>query len=191
MSLSSTKSINKYASALFQVSKERDKIDVVREHLYILQSLISSYRAHFTFCLNEVVKIVSNSEKIDKIARNFFVLLAKRGMVRKIGKIYSKYMEFVDADIEKKVARVKFSGNLQDSEKENLKLFLEKELKSKVDVSYCFDPEIILGFEIEVDGIYIVSSYQDKIRRLLSAKDALVNVMEKNLNQKIKDMLSV
>ena len=158
----------RYASALYDVTKEKGNTQEVLEVLVELRQSLTENKG-----LLEIFNspLMSDTEKQDVLKTavgaglndelsTFFDLLTKNNRITEIPSIAKAFEEKVAGDLGVEKGTVCSAVELSDSEKTNVQKLIEEKLGKKVTLSYAVDEKMIGGIEAKV-GSYI---FEDSIK---------------------------
>lgn len=158
----------RYATALYEVAKANGNLDKDMDVLKALkQSLLDNKE------ILEMLKtpLMSDTEKegvlkssvgsdLNDELSTFFALLTKNGRLGEIPSIVKALEDKVSRDLGVSSGSVRSAIELTEVEKKNVQELIEKELGTKVNLSYTVDEKMIGGIEAKV-GSYI---FEDSIK---------------------------
>jgi F-type H+-transporting ATPase subunit delta len=158
----------RYATALFEVTKQKGNTQEVLEVLLALrQSLLSNKEIMDVLATplisdEDKVAVLKNAlgTGLNEELSTFFSLITKNNRLAQIPTIVKAFEGKVSQDLGVESGVVRSAIKLSDGEKQNVQNLIEKKLGKKVELSYSVDEKMIGGIEAKV-GSYI---FEDSIK---------------------------
>ncbi|AWI07655.1 F0F1 ATP synthase subunit delta [Clostridium drakei] len=172
----------RYALALYEIAEEKGKVEQYLQELREIVALINEDKDFMGLIEHPQVSTSSKKElfikvfkdKVDEDLLAFLLVLIEKGRILQLeGKL--KQMESIYLEKNKTaVAKVKTVIALQDDEKKNLVLQLEKKYSKKILLEEEIDESIIGGVYVQVGNEVIdgtVKSKIDEMKKLMLKRD--------------------
>ena len=164
-----------YSEALFDVAKEKDKLDEVREQLGQFADAVSEQQDLQVFFFSPYL---SSNEKREGIAKaisggnaeliNFLELLAEKHRMPALFRIRSRFDELWDAENERLEVTVTSAIELDPAVVESIGAEIEKKTGKTIELKSEVDDSIIGGLVLRVGNRVLdasIASRLDKLRR--------------------------
>ena len=164
----------RYALALYELSKENDLTQEFESNILNFLKIYKSNQDLVNFIKNptntiESQKIVFekilNNLKLNKLMKNFFLILIIKKRIFFIDKIFDEFLKLISTK------RGEISANLISSkkiDKENL-LNIEKEISTSLNrsikMNYKLDENLIGGIIIQIGSLMIDTSLKNKLQK--------------------------
>jgi len=163
-----------YATALFEVALEMDKLDEVREEFGFV---IDQFEAHPEFLTLYKSPQVHGSEKKDILKQvfsanlsaelmNFLNILIDKMRTAEVERIFESYCANVDRYKKEGTALVKSVVLLTDLQKDQLSVKLQEMTGKKITIANELDPELIGGVTIKIGDQILDGSLLSKLNGL-------------------------
>ncbi|GAE27236.1 ATP synthase delta chain [Halalkalibacter wakoensis JCM 9140] len=170
----------RYASALFQLAKEKHDLKKVNEELQSVKTVVETtpelvqFLNHPKITVKQKQALVQESFKgLSDISVNALLLLIDRKRTDIIVPMVNKYKELAYEEQDMAEALVYSTKPLSEKEQNHIaKVFAKRAKKSKLEVINIVDPKLIGGIKIRIgDRIYdgTVKAQLDKLERNLTA----------------------
>lgn len=173
----------RYASALFQLAKDVNKIEAVEEDLKIFYATIFSNKDVFSFFSRPFVERKSKVDMITKVFEsvvnpesfNFLCILIERNIIYLLSNIVEEYSTFRSDYYN--IAQVHVQSAFPINDNDSIKHAIIEASRTlagrEVDVDITVNPDLIGGITVEIDGIiydYSVRTNLNSInKKLLNA----------------------
>lgn len=163
---------NVYANSLFELAKEQDKIDVCKQ---AYDDFIEIYRAENlkNIFSNPIIDDKDKIELIDKICesqerifKNFLKVLVRKGRENHIEECYTEFSNIVSQEKNEVTVEIKAAKKLSDEQINQIVGGIEKSMGKKVVVKETIDPNLLMGFDVLVDGELLDLSLDATFERL-------------------------
>lgn len=152
----------RYATALFDISKENGMLDDYVEQAQLICSNIASEDAqrvllHPRVSSDEKFTFLQNAfgECVHEDLLGFMRLAVYKNRVDFILPALSKLVEMININRRQTTAKVVSAVPLEDEQAAQLTAVLARKLNKQVDITVLVDPTVIAGISIQVDG-YII-----------------------------------
>lgn len=171
----SPKVVRKYATTIFFVAKESNKVDKVSKDLDLILSISQKFQQEFEMINNPVYPDSVRLDFIDKLQRKnkfhsitykFLNVLASKKRLNIISDIVKMFHElkYEAENIEKvEVVSVK---ELSQTQIKSIEKFFSKNMQKKVWVENIVDKNIIGGTMIKVGSMIFDNSIASKVRKM-------------------------
>lgn len=175
----------RYAKALFELAKEQNIIEQVRNDMMMLESICKSNKDFKLLLISPIVhpekkQAVFNQifkENFSELSLAFINLIAKKRRESGLEEIAVKYELIYKEYKNIKTAYVKTAIEMDTQLKEKVLQLLRKKFNSEIDMITEVNKDIIGGFVISVDGNLYDASILNKINLL--SRDFEVNIYER------------
>ena len=166
---------NSYSLALYELacdSKELDEIEKQTSSLIKLifnskefQSLIKNPTINQEDILTVVLKI-SEQYKLNNLLTKFLKFLVSKRRFFYVEKILKDFIETCSKKRGEVKAEISSAKELSESEINNIKDELSKNISSKIKLNYKFDPDLIGGLVIQVGSTMVDTSIKNKLKQI-------------------------
>ncbi len=164
----------RYALALYELSKENDLTQEFESNILTFLKIYKSNQDLVNFIKNPtntienqkiVFEKILNNLKLNKLMKNFFLILIIKKRIFFIDKIFDEFLKLISTK------RGEISSNLISSkkiDKENL-LNIEKEISTSLNrsikMNYKLDENLIGGIIIQIGSLMIDTSLKNKLQK--------------------------
>tara|TARA_Y100000817_G_scaffold308819_1_gene297087 strand:- start:2042 stop:2599 length:558 start_codon:yes stop_codon:yes gene_type:complete len=164
----------RYALALYELSKENDLTQEFESNIQTFLKIYKSNQDLVNFIKNPtntienqkiVFEKILNNLKLNKLMKNFFLILIIKKRIFFIDKIFDEFLKLISTK------RGEISSNLISSkkiDKENL-LNIEKEISTSLNrsikMNYKLDENLIGGIIIQIGSLMIDTSLKNKLQK--------------------------
>jgi F-type H+-transporting ATPase subunit delta len=164
----------RYAKAFFSLAKEKNMMEILKADIEKVFN-VCNYSSDFILLLESpVVSVSKKAELISKIFKgeiniltlNFLLLIAKNKRESYIPGICRNFLELTRKDQNIKSAVLVTASEINTKTIEKIKILMEKELNSKVELSSQVEPEIIGGMILRIDDKQFDSSVTTQLRKI-------------------------
>lgn len=165
---------NRYASALFEVGLELDKVEDFFKELNIIKGVFEMEDRLFQILTHpRITKSDKKSlikdvfkDNISKEISNFLYIIIDKRRERNILEIVNRYKEIYNdhKNITNVIATTAIP--MDEESKQNLKNKLEEKLNKKVEISNKVDPSIIGGVLLQMDDKIIDSTLTSQLKNM-------------------------
>ena len=166
---------DRYASALYDLASDSNKVDLVLKDLLSIQSLLNENKN-----LNFVIKspLISSSDKlqilekllkkkpVNKLTLTFLYVIEKN---KRFSNLLSIVTQFININSQKRgdiLAEVTSADKLNEEQKNTLKEQIKIILGDKLSLNFNVDKKIIGGLVVKVGSKMIDTSLANKINKL-------------------------
>ena len=171
----SNTSSKRYALALFELSEESKKIDVIEEQVNaILQLIIASKDFNNlikdpTTNQDDLVKVItkiSDNFKLDDLIKNFLVFLVNKRRFFYVEQIMRGFVEICSEKRGELKAELKSAKELSGDELNKITDELTKNFSSKIKLNYKHDKSLIGGLIVQVGSTMVDTSIKNKLQQI-------------------------
>ncbi len=164
----------RYAKAFFSLAKEENMMELLKADIEKVFN-VCNYSSDFILLLESpVVSVSKKAELISKIFKgeiniltlNFLLLIAKNKRESYIPGICRNFLELTRKDQNIKSAVLVTASEINTRTIKKIKILMEKELNSKVELSSQVEPEIIGGMILRIDDKQFDSSVTTQLRKI-------------------------
>ena len=162
-----------YAGALFQVAREKGRLDVIREQLAQFADAVSENRDLQVFFFSPYF---SSAEKRDGIANavsagepelvNFLELLAEKHRMPVIFRIRDRFDELWAEENKQLDVRLTSAVELDPEVVERVQAEIERQTDRKIELESSVDESIIGGLVLRVGNMVVDASLRGRLERL-------------------------
>jgi F-type H+-transporting ATPase subunit delta len=162
-----------YARALFEVAKESDKLDLVREQLGEVADAISESRDLQIFFFSPYF---SSEEKVqgldtaisgaDETVRNFLALLIEKHRMPALFRIRQRYEALWQEENQVLPVQVTSAIDLDEETVRNIGERIGERTGRKVELSSTVDPDILGGIVVRVGNSILDASIRNRLENL-------------------------
>ena len=178
MNTESNEVVQRYVKALYSLSSEQNKNAKIKQDFSLISVLIEKNKEFKKIIFSplvtpkkhqEILKLISQTLKMDQITENFLFLLAfnkRLTLLKKILEFYneisSKEKDIINIDIilPNKISKKEISS-IQDK--------LKSEVKKKTKINFIEDKNIISGFIIKLGSIMMDFSMKSKLDKIINS----------------------
>ena len=164
-----------YALALYELSKENSELDKVESGMKSLKKLLSDSLDFKEMIMSptvtkedkrNVIFIIADKNQFSETLKKFLGFVAIKNRLFFLSKIIDSFLNLIlDTKGELK-AKLVSSKRLSEEEKKNIQNELSKDFKSKLNIDYTYDPNLIGGLIIQVGSVMVDTSIKTKLKKL-------------------------
>ncbi len=178
MSLKSTFSNStskSYALALYELAKDNSDLDQVEIGIKNLKELLknsSDFKemiASPTISKEDkqnVLLILADKNNFNQTLRKFLGLIASKNRLFFLDKIIESFLSLVSKTKGELKAKLISSKELSEEEKKRIQNELSENFKSKLNINYIYDPNLIAGLIVQVGSVMVDTSIKTKLKKL-------------------------
>lgn len=162
-----------YSEALFEVAKEKGKLDVIREQLGQVADAVDADRDLQVFFFSPYF---SSTEKRDGIQKaisgaepeltNFLELLAEKHRMPALFRIRRRYDELWAKENKRLEVTVTSAIKLDDAVVQSVGSAIEKQTGQTIELRDEVDPDIIGGLKLQVGNMVLDASIRSRLEKL-------------------------
>jgi F-type H+-transporting ATPase subunit delta len=162
-----------YAEALFEVAKEKGKLEEIRDQLAQIADAVAEDRDLQVFFFSPYF---SSEEKREGIAKavsgadpelvNFLELLAEKHRMPAIFRIRRKLEELVAEELKQLEVNVTSAVDLDERVVKQVGEEIEKQTGRQVELSSSVDPDILGGLVLRVGNMVLDASLRNRLERM-------------------------
>ena len=170
----STETSERYARALYEVSKESSDLEKIESDVKNFQSLfennpeIKNFIQNPTYVIetqNKVLNILSEKLDFTKNLKNFFLLLIKKRRMFFIKKITDAFLKLCSKNRGEIKASLISSKELSSNELEDISKELSSSMGSTIKFDYKVDQSLIGGLKLQLGSFMIDTSIKNKLKK--------------------------
>ena len=170
----SSETSDRYARALFEVSRESSELDKTENSL---NDFLSTYDASPTlvnFITNptqsndnkfKAIEIISKELNFQKNLRNFFYLLIKKKRLFFVKKIIKNFLRLCSQKKGEVKASLISSKSLSQEELNEISSQFSQSIGSKIKFDYSVDESLIGGVKIQLGSLMVDTSIKNKLKK--------------------------
>ncbi len=164
-----------YALALYELSKENSEIDKIEEEMKSFQQLLRENSDFKEMILSPTISKVDKKNVIfsiiDKnnfspIVKKFLGFIAIKNRLFYLNTIINSFINLVSRNKGELKGKLISSKELSQVEKNKIEDDLSKNFKSKLNLEYIFNPDLIAGLIIQVGSVMIDTSVKTKLKKI-------------------------
>ena len=170
----STETSERYARALYEVSKESSDLEKIEADVKNFQSLFESNPEIKNFIQNpthvietqsKVLNILSEKLDFTKNLKNFFLLLIKKRRMFFVKKITDSFLKLCSKNRGEIKASLISSKDLSSNELEDISKELSSSMGSTIKFDYKVDQSLIGGLKLQLGSFMIDTSIKNKLKK--------------------------
>ncbi len=164
-----------YAIALYELSKENSELDSVVSGIESLKQLLNVSPDFKDMIMSptvakedkkNVIFKISDQNKFSITLKKFLGFVAIKNRLFFLSKIIDSFLNLISDFRGELKAKLVSSKKLSDEEKQNIQKELSKDFKSKLNIDYIHDPNLIAGLIIQVGSVMVDTSIKTKLKKL-------------------------
>ena len=168
-------SSKRYALALFELSDESKKLEVVEEQVTALLKLVSDSKDFSNLIkdptsnqddLIKVITKISDSFKLDNLIKNFLIFLVNKRRFFYVEQIMKSFVEICSEKRGELKAELKSAKELSSDEINKITDELTKNFSSKIKLNYKYDKSLIGGLIVQVGSTMVDTSIKNKLQQI-------------------------
>ena len=172
--LFSTETTERYARALFEVSKESSEIDQIELSLKNFLDVYNSSPELISFIKNptqtnhnqlSAINIISEKLNFSKNLKNFFSLLVQKKRMFFVKKIIQSFLKLCSKKRGEVKASLISSKTLSNEELNEISSQFSQSMGSKIKFDYSVDENLIGGVKIQLGSLMIDTSLRNKLKK--------------------------
>ena len=170
----STETTERYARALFEVSKESSEIDQIELSLKNFLDVYNSSPELTSFIKNptqtnhnqlSAINIISEKLNFSKNLKNFFSLLVQKKRMFFVKKIIQSFLKLCSKKRGEVKASLISSKILSNEELNEISSQFSQSMGSKIKFDYSVDENLIGGVKIQLGSLMIDTSLRNKLKK--------------------------
>ena len=167
-----------YAIALYELSEESSQLNKVEEDMKSLSKLLNDSPDFEEMILSptvtkedkkNVIFLIADKYNFSTILKKFLGLVATKNRLFFLSKIIDSFLNLVSNNKGELKAKIVSSKKLTIEEQRKIQSELSENFKSKLNIDYEYDPNLIAGLTIQVGSIMIDTSIKTKLKKLEKA----------------------
>ena len=178
MNIGSDKVVQRYVKALHALSLEQNKDIKIKNDLSLIGELIEKNKEFKKIIFSplvtpkkhqEILKIISNTLKMDQITENFLFLLAFNKRLILLEKILEFYNEISSKEKDITNIDIILPNKISKKEISSIQNKLKSEVKKKTKINFIEDKNIISGFVVKLGSTMIDFSIKSKLDKIINS----------------------
>ena len=170
----STETSERYARALFEVSKEAGELEKIEADIKNFQSLHDNSLEFKNFIVNptntievqnKILNLLSEKLSFSKNLKNFFFLLIKKRRIFFVKKIIVSFLKLCSKKRGEIKASLISTKELTAVELENISKELSLSMGSTIKFDYKVDKDLIGGLKLQLGSFMIDTSIKNKLKK--------------------------
>jgi len=164
-----------YATALYELSKENSELDKIELEIKSLQKLINEsldFREMISSPTvtkedkKNVLFTIANKNNFSRTLQNFLGIVAVKNRLFFLDKIIESFLNLVSNNKGELKAKLISSKKLSSVEQKKIQDELSQDFKSKLNIEYEFDPNLIAGLILQIGSVMVDTSIKTKLKKL-------------------------
>jgi F-type H+-transporting ATPase subunit delta len=162
-----------YARSLFEVARDQDKLDVVREQLGAFADALNETRDLQVFLFSPYFSTKEKEEGLERVVSdadpvilNFLKLLIEKHRTPTLFRIRAQYEALWEEENKLLPVHITSAVELDNSIVEQLGDRISEQTDRKVDVSAQVDPDILGGIVVRVGNSILDASVRNRLEQL-------------------------
>jgi F-type H+-transporting ATPase subunit delta len=164
-----------YAIALYELSKENSELEKVIENMKSLNELLDASLEFKETIINptvskedkqKVVSLIAENNNFSKTLKKFLNFIAIKNRLFFLDKIIESFLNIVSKNKGELKAKLISSKKLSEAEQHQVQNELSKDFKSKLNIDYKYDPDLIAGLIIQIGSVMVDTSIKTKLKKL-------------------------
>ena len=170
----SSETANRYALALYELSKENSELEAVEKDVKELLAIYNADIGLKNFIKNptqsqssqlEVLNKISVEMSLSKNIKNFLSILVAKRRIFFLKTIFLNFLSLVSKKRGELKASLISSKNLTNEELKNLNTELSQVMKTTVALNYKVDETLIGGLKIQIGSLMVDTSIKNKLKK--------------------------
>ena len=178
INIGSDQVVQRYVRALHSLSLEQNKEDKIKKDLSLINTLIEKNKEFKKIIFSplvtpkkhqEILKIISNTLKMDQITENFLFLLAFNKRLILLDKIIGFYNEISSESKDTVKIDLILPNKISKKDISDIKNKLKSDVKKKTKINFIEDKNIISGFIVKLGSTMIDFSIKSKLDKIINS----------------------
>ena len=170
----STETSERYARALFEVSKDARELEKIEADIKIFKSLLDNNLELKNFIenptntieiQNKVLNLLSEKLSLSKNLKNFFLLLIEKKRIFFAKKILDSFLRLCSKKRGEIKASLISSKELSSIELEKISNELSTSMRATIKLDYKVDQDLIGGLKLQLGSFMIDTSIKNKLKK--------------------------
>lgn len=169
-----SKAARRYASALLELSQERNEVEAILEDIKFINNTLEGSRELVVFLKSPVIKYDDKVSVLDELftgeieeaTKLFMKLLAKKERVNLLDQITKAFIEKYKQLVGIITVEVYVAHELSDKQRETLHKKLEEKTQKTVDMNITQDESLKGGMAVRIDDTVIDGTVKHKLEEL-------------------------
>lgn len=168
-------SVQRYANALFQLSKEAKVVDSVSKDLQNLKDIINNDEKFLALVKNpsvskseksSVFNAIGKKIELSKLTSNFIGVIIRKNRVNYLLDIINSFENLIASLRGEKLAIITSAIKLSEAEVKDIQIKLKEKFDADFIIDLKIDPKLIGGLKIQVGSQMIDSSIKNQLQLL-------------------------
>ena len=164
-----------YATALYELSKENSELDKAEDGMKSLNKLLNEsldFREMISSPTvtkedkKNVLFTIANKNNFSRTLQNFLGIVAVKNRLFFLDKIIESFLNLVSNNKGELKAKLISSKKLSSVEQKKIQDELSQDFKSKLNIEYEFDPNLIAGLILQIGSVMVDTSIKTKLKKL-------------------------
>jgi len=162
-----------YARALFQVAREQDKLDLVRDQLAAVADAFAEHRELQTFFFSPYFSVAEKQDGLarvldgaDESVHNFLNLLIENHRMPVIFRARAEFQRMWDEENRTLAVEITSAVELDPETTESLGRTIGERAERKVNLAARVDPDILGGIVVRVGNSILDASIRNRLEQL-------------------------
>ena len=170
--------VQRYVKALHDLSLEQNKDTRIKEDLSLISELIKKNKDFKKIIFSplvtskkhqEILKLISQTLKMDQITENFLFLLAFNKRLILLEKILESYNEIASKEKHTTKIDVILPNKISKKNISNIENKLKSGVKKKIKINFIKDKNIVSGFIVKLGSTMIDFSMKSKLDKIINS----------------------
>jgi len=168
-------SVQRYASALFQLAKEAKVLETVSSDLADLKNILNNDNQFLSLVKNpsvsklvkiNVFNVVAKKMELSKLTSNFIGVIIKKNRLNYLLDIISSFDQLIASLKGERSATITSAQELSESEIKDIQIKLKEKFNADFIINLEVDSKLIGGLKIQVGSQMIDSSIKNQLQLL-------------------------
>ncbi len=164
-----------YALALYELVQEKGNLEKVENEVKGLKKLLSECIEFKEMILSPtitiekkiyIISLLSDQNNFSEVLKRFLGYITTKNRLFFLGKIIESFLNLVSKNKGELKAKLVSSKKLSSEEQNKIQVDLSSEFKSKLDINFKYDSDLISGLIIQVGSIMVDTSLRTKLNKL-------------------------
>ncbi len=164
-----------YALALYDFANESSQLDKVEEEVKGLSKLLNESKDFKEMILSPTISMtakqnimlsIGDKNNFSIVLKKFLGFLSAKNRLFFLEKIIESFLNLISNYKGELKAKLVSSKKLSETEQEKIQAELSENFKSKLNINYKHDPNLIGGLIIQIGSIMVDTSIKTKLKKL-------------------------
>jgi F-type H+-transporting ATPase subunit delta len=164
-----------YAQALYELAQEKENLNKVESEMKSLKKLLSESIDFKEMLLSPTIAIenkqnimflISDQNNFSEVLKKFLGYVTSKNRLFFLGKIIESFLNLVSKNKGELKAKLTSSKKLSSEEKKKIQVELSGEFKSKLDINFEYDSDLISGLIFQVGSTMVDTSLKTKLNKI-------------------------